>query len=404
MLGSARFYFVLCKALRSQMVSCLQCKGRLLCGLAKCPILEKSRVASGFRLGRDVAGDSPPNMFVGWHGYPRVFAGPLISISPATVDNPAQLYGMDFDGIIASREGLVRGTKTASVRDPFSLGELRDAAMSVKTVGMEAHFAREPSLHVNFSDVMQPVGPSGEMDSLRLTTNPCVPSKVDELAEEKVKARAAVSELLAGGFEYYYLQKLLSAGILGAEKKLVPTRWAITATDRMVGDEHLAKVKECPAVSDYLVYSNEYLYNHYEILLLPGPWEFEQFEAWWQGSLWSPDESAVAHEYEPYGGRSDYADEEGGGYYAGRLAVAEGLARLGKQARAIVFREIYEGYRLPVGVWQVRESVRKAFEKPARSFQSLNEALADVSTRLKRPFAQYLARSVVLKQRKLYDY
>ncbi len=386
------------------MVSCLVCKGRLFCGLKKCPLLEKARFASSVRVGREVSGDSPPNAFIGWNNYPSVYAGPLISVCGTPANSPADLYGLGFDEIIAGTEGMVRGMKRAKVNDPMSIGVLRDAVMSVKTVQMEAKFVRPPSFKMSFSGVSQPTGPSAEIHRMRLTSNPSIPRKVDEFAEEKVKVREAMGELKESGFEYYYLQKLLSAGLLGVKKKLVPTRWSITATDRIIGDDYIRELKDYPSVNEFTVYSNTYLHNHYEILLLPGPWEFEQFEAWWAGSLWAQGESKVAHEYEPYGGRSKYADEEGGGYYAGRMAVAEGLVDMRKQARAIVFREIYDGYRLPVGVWQVRESVRKAFENKPEKFATRGEALASITSRLKRPMSQFLTRSIVLRQRKLIDF
>jgi hypothetical protein len=399
-----QFCFI-CGGLTSiAMVSCLICKGRLFCGLKKCPLLEKARFASSVRVGREISGESPPNAFIGWGGYPSVYAGPLISVCGTPANSPADLYGLGFDEIIAETEGMVRGMKRAKITDPESIGELRDAVMSVKTVQMEAKFVRPPSFKMSFSSVNQPMGPSAEIHRMRLTSNPKIPRKVDEFAEEKVKAREAMNELMGSGFEYYYLQKLLSAGLLGVKKKLVPTRWSITATDRIIGDDYIRELKDYPSVNEFTVYSNTYLYNHYEILLLPGPWEFEQFEAWWAGSLWAQGESKVAHEYEPYGGRSKYADEEGGGYYAGRMAVAEGLVNMRKQARAIVFREIYDGYRLPVGVWQVRESVRKAFEEKPEKFATRGEALASIASRLKRPMSQFLSRSVVLRQRKLIDF
>ncbi len=96
--------------------------------------------------------------------------------------------------------------------------------------------------------------------------------------------------------------------------------------------------------------------------------------------------------------------KEGGGYYAGRFGVAEYLNRIKRQARVIIFREIYEGYIMPVGVWEVRENVRKAVEKNPRKFSTLNEALADIGTRLRIPIDEYLKRSEILKQRRINEW
>jgi hypothetical protein len=238
------------------------------------------------------------------------------------------------------------------------------------------------------------------MEKMRLAGNPVIPRKVDSLLGEELKAREAIGELLDKGFEYYYLQKLLSAGVLGIEKKLVPTRWSITAADRMIADLHIRELKEFSELDEIRVYSSAYLHNRFEILLLPGRWEFEQFESWPKGSAWG---SVV--EYEPFGGRSDYAEKEGGGYYAGRLACAEFLAaKLKRQARVIVFREIDEEYKVPVGVWQVRENCRNAFENPPEKFNTLKEALEFLGKKLKNPVMDYVKKSSVIGQRKLGEY
>ena len=51
-------------------------------------------------------------------------------------------------------------------------------------------------------------------------------------------------------------------------------------------------------------------------------------------------------------GRRDYP-AIGGCYYASRLAVLEALRSIRRLAAVITWREIYEGFDLPVGVWDV---------------------------------------------------
>jgi len=118
----------------------------------------------------------------------------------------------------------------------------------------------------------------------------------------------------------------------------------------------------------------------------------------------SCDRPTIQEEYEGFEGRSDYALKEGGGYYAGRLAVTEALHRMKKQARTIIFREIYEGYTIPVGVWEVRENVRKALQKKPKRFSNMTAALEDIETRLRIPPREYLKNSEMLKQRKLSEF
>jgi hypothetical protein len=78
-------------------------------------------------------------------------------------------------------------------------------------------------------------------------------------------------------------------------------------------------------------------------------------------------------DFEPYDGRTRYASV-GGCYYSCRLAATEALQRQERQAAVVVLREIRPGYILPVGVWNVRESVRAALNTNPQIFDSFSEA------------------------------
>lgn len=168
----------------------------------------------------------------------------------------------------------------------------------------------------------------------------------------------------------------------------------------------IERVKEFPVLSDYLVYHNTYLENHFEVLIIPSRWKFEQLESWAPNTLWTManDKAKIIQESEGYKGRSDYAIKEGGGYYASRLAVLEGLNRMRRQGAVVVIREAYEGYLMPVGVWEVRENVRIALRKKSRRFSTLKEAVDDINSRLRIPVEEYIRRSVVLRQRRLDEF
>jgi len=112
-----------------------------------------------------------------------------------------------------------------------------------------------------------------------------------------------------------------------------------------------------------------------------------------------------SHEF--FEGRKDYA-EIGGCYYAARLAVNELLQRERRQSGAIIFREAHPGYLLPVGVWNVRENVRMALTQRPRKFNTLEQAMAHVQTRMDIPIPTWTNHSAVLQdlkhQRRLDDY
>ncbi|MBU1198131.1 hypothetical protein KJ765_06530 [Candidatus Micrarchaeota archaeon] len=390
-----------------------------ICRSRGCAHLEKLQLQIQLKqkkkLTRDVFGASPPNAFIGTHGYPFVNIGPLVgiddSVDSKTFDHPADWYGKTVNEIVEFRSMLARGKKMHSVKqESRTLSELQDVVLSSQTIDLEVRFRKELSFSVALSPVTQPMGPSAEMERMRLAGNPTIPRKVDSLLEENLKTRDAVDELMKRNYDVYYLQKLLSIGVFGQRqrKRLVPTRWSITATDKMTADHYIDEIKTLPWLPEIRVYSNEYLFNRFDILLIPGPWEFEQFEAWQKGSAWSAggkEEWGFVSEYEPYKGRSDYAEKEAGGYYAGRFGAAEALAKqLRKQAKVVVFREIGKEYNMPVGVWAVRQTVREAFKKPPYKFATRNEAEEFLKNRLKVSMRDYAKGSRVLPQRKLTEY
>ena len=51
----------------------------------------------------------------------------------------------------------------------------------------------------------------------------------------------------------------------------------------------------------------------------------------------------------------------------------------------MVWRDIGPGYWAPVGVWLIRETVREALKGKGRKFDSMNEAVRFISSRVSSP-------------------
>lgn len=393
---------------------CLICKGsRLLCGQKTCPLLNRIRIQEPIRekLSENIFGPSP-SIFVGWKNYPNVFIGPMTAIEPEKVeilDNPAKWYGMNFDEIIGMRSALVRSKSAHNVRDKTRFIEKsQEIALSIKPTEIEAEFKSRPKYKISFSSITQPMGPSGIIKDFRITENPRIPGKVDSVISDELKATDALYQLYQSDFDVYYLINLLSSGILGLQenRKLVPTRWSITSVHSIIANKLIEEIKRYPSINEYRIYSNEYLGNHYEILLMPGRWEFENFEAWAPKTPWTLtyERPVILEEYEGYRGRSGYAFRQAGGYYASRLGVVEGLNKIRRQARVVAFREINEDYLIPVGVWQCLENVRNAVRNPHIKFNTAEEALNHINNKLGLSIKEYVQRSVTLKQKRLVDF
>lgn len=384
---------------------CIYCKGRLLCGLPACPILNQVTAHSKKPdLSNHVFGPAP-SVFVGWKNYPRVYAGPLSlnfdADNAETYDNPKTWYTRksNFTDIIDKRSSLVRGKTKSNVNVP--LEDVQLLAMAKTPPDIEVVFKKTPTFSMVFSAIAQPMGPSARMQKLDIAENVSIDPPVTKITDDELKAHDAVWELYTSGIDVYALSRILSAGILGIKKKMVPTRWSITSVDNILGNRLIEDVKKLPVLNEYTVFSNEYLGNHFEILFLPEPWQYEQLEAWVPNTFWTfgMTEPKIIGEHETHTGRSDYAIREGGGYYAVRLACLEILKTLKKQASVLVFRETSPDYFLCVGVWECRENVRNA--RKIGTFSGLDAALHNISSRLKIPLYQWRKKSVMLSQTKL---
>ncbi|MCK5346469.1 MAG: hypothetical protein KAR20_23830, partial [Candidatus Heimdallarchaeota archaeon] len=101
---------------------CIRCKGsRLLCGRPKCSILQKIRATYPIIpliKKQEISGASPPSVFVGWHGYPKVSVGPLVPPfreDTAILDDPESWFGKSMDEIISFRSSLIRSSFDTNV-------------------------------------------------------------------------------------------------------------------------------------------------------------------------------------------------------------------------------------------------------------------------------------------------
>ena len=71
-------------------------------------------------------------------------------------------------------------------------------------------------------------------------------------------------------------------------------------------------------------------------------------------------------------------------------------------------REAHPGYIMPIGVWNVRESVRSALRDDFRKFDTLQKALMHVTEIMDIPLQRWIKNSAVLKnqlfQKRLEDF
>lgn len=381
----------------------------MLCGGLICPLLLKLNVASKYRGLLDsnlIEGSSPPSVFVGRAGYPKVYVGPMIPPlkgNTAILDEPERWMGRSIEEIMDFRYALVRGKSRVNVlkvQENRFISSLQELAMACEPVDTEAHFKRRPSAVMVLSEFSPPFGPSAPLLDFK-TGNVKSDFRVEKAFNDPdLKASEAVWRLYLDGVPVTKIQRCLSVGMLGVrpDRKLVPTRWSITAVDDAVSKKLINQIKSFPTIDEYRVHYFKYLDNRYVVLLSPSGWEFEWIEAWFPGTTWnmSGSQAELMGDYEGYWGRTTYA-EVGGCYYSARLAVAEALVKERRQASILALREIHPGYTLPVGVWNVRESLRATMNTKPEVFDNHLDAVRYAMSKLTIPLERWMQASKLLK-------
>ncbi|MFH1013113.1 MAG: Nre family DNA repair protein [Thermoplasmatota archaeon] len=401
---------------------CLLCRGtKLLCGKTRCPILIKYHARDKVKPLIDslkIEGSSPPSIFIGRVGYPKVSIGPMIPPlmgDTSLIDTPEQWLEKSIDDIVNFRSMLVRGKFTANVHDVENPHKIitytRELALSKNSVFTEALFQKKPKGSISFYDEIQPHGPSATLKKFDIS-NPTYDTHMEKaFYDTDLRSAEAVFQLYKNGVAVSKIQKAFSVGAFGVGKHrlFVPTRWSITAVDSNIGKHLLETTRFFPWLNDFRVYSHTQFDNRWVILMIPSEWQYELIEAWYPNTTWNQysNDVAIFNSYEFYEGRTTYA-EIGGCYYAGRLAVNETLHKEKRQAAVVILREAHPGYLMPIGVWNVRESVRRTLQQPYITFPTLQDSLNHISNLLSIPLARWIKTSALLKnrlyQRKLEDF
>jgi hypothetical protein len=405
-----------------QSSQCVLCKGaRNLCGKTRCPIMVKVNTflkSVPLISSEDIAGASPPSVFIGRVDYPNVYVGPLVppvNEDTSFYDLPECWFGKSIDEIVGFRSLLVRGKHRVNAYQFSSAGKImdqtRELALCDSSVDMELNLTKKPHGSLFMDDDIQPFGPSAPIKDLHVGNSRFNQHIEKAYYDTDLNATQAVRELYRRGVVVSKIQKAFSVGAFGIEKKrhLVPTRWSITAVDDIISKDLMAQVKTFPEINEYRIYESVYLDNVFEILMIPAQWSYESMEAWYPGTTWNPNGEKVViySDAEGNNGRTTYA-QIGGCYYSARLAVCEQLVKERRQATVIVLREARPGYIMPIGVWQVRENVRNAMRQKPLRFKTLADSLKFVNGQFEIPIQQWITQGKLLRkalfQKKISDF
>ena len=353
------------------------------------------------KVGKNLEGTTPPSVFIGRWSYPKVYAGPMMSSQMGDthiMDSPEEWLSQNKtqDEIINYRMNLVRGKQLIKIDDlenPF-VEKLQDISLASKSIDSEATFGKRPRGSMLSEDSM-PHGPSAVIEKFDIDAVRWDRQLEKTFYDTDLKATEAVLNLHNKDVPFSAMQKAFSVGAIGTKnnRKLVPTRWSITACDSTLADEFLKEVRKFEILDTYRVFEFGALNNYYVIILTPGEWEYEWYEAFIKLMR---NEELIFSDYETNGGKKEYSIV-GGCYYTAKMAVLDYLMKIKRQSGLVILREAYDGY-VPLGVFNVRENIKEAMMQPYLEFETLEKCLEYAGTKLKIPISRYVKQGTLLNE------
>ena len=351
-------------------------------------------------------GASPPSVFVGSYGYPKVSVGPMVPPmhgDTTLLDSPELWVGKSLEEIVNFRLSLIRGIKNIPINEPNGryIENLHEVAMSSRPIDSELQFYKNPKPVASIDGESAPFGPVGEVEYAKFSSTSSDKSIQRAYYDHDLKAQDAVVSLYNRGIEISKIQKCFSVGMFGKKRKLVPTKWSITATDSIIAESLVSEILEFDLIDSCRVFSHDHLGNLFSVVLFPHRWLFENQEAWHTGNgigFGSDIEDAKGIDHPPV---------TAGAFFAAKLGVAEYLLEKKCQASALVLREIRPEYAVPVGVWQIREAIRSAMKNEPYIAENFDDGVTFAAKRMSVSKSEWLSKGdmlSMLKQKSISDF
>ena len=342
-----------------------------------------------------ISGSSPPSIFVGSYGYPKVGVGPMVPPihgDTTLLDSPELWLGKTLEDIVNFRLSLVRGIEKISIQNTQGrfIENLHEVAMSSHSIDTDLQFHKTTLPVTTIDGESAPFGPVGDIKSAKFFGTRSDKSIERVYYDHDLKAQDAVLTLYNKGVDISKIQKCFSIGMLGKKRKLVPTKWSITATDDIISKSLVSEILEFDLIDSCRIFSHDHLGNMFSVILFPHRWLFEMQEAW-------HDENKVGFGFDSEDARGiDHQPAIAGAYFAAKLGVAEYLVQKKLQAAVLVLREIRPEYAVPVGVWQIREAIRAAMKKEPYIAGNFGDSVNFASKRMSISKSEWLSRGRLL--------
>lgn len=310
----------------------------------------------------------PSGVIVGEKSYPNL---KTYSISNFFIQNSffntSQIVKKDYTQIIKLKaKNILGSTRNLYIKDSNSRlnKELQDIYKSKKPIQFSSKFENELKFDkVLISKVSGIVGSKNELLKIFPNENTKTSKQIEKFTQNDIKSENAVISLYNRKINEHQIINLFSLGSFGIDinKKLVPTKWAISAYDQIIEKYLYKKIINYKLIENFEIFYHNDKGNSFLIIQIPNEFSCEIIEKF---------DNNIERDYVRFDNKLKKDEPEtAGGFFATKLAIFEQLEKRKRQASFISIR-IIEGYDIPLGVVFVRESVRQAMKN--RIFESSN--------------------------------
>jgi len=207
------------------------------------------------------------------------------------------------------------------------------------------------------------LGLKNELKKISINENISTNEKIERYLNTDIKARNAIIELYEKGVNEHQIINLLALGNFGINinKKLVPTKWAITTFDQCIEKYLFSKINLFRPIIQYELYNFKDKGNHFVVILFPKNFIGEIIESF---------PGAIEKDYINFENKLDkQIPSTAGGYYATKLGIYE-YFRERKKFSAFISIRVINDYEIPLGVIFVREAIRQVMKNQSVSFSN----------------------------------
>lgn len=312
--------------------------------------LKSTNEIEGFASGAIVGEKNYPNL--------KVHSISNTNIENSFFKNNSQVMS-DYSKIIDLKaKNILGSTSNISVKkfNNRITDEIRDIYKSKSEVEFSSKFEKNLKFDkIVINKVAGIVGSSNQLESLSANSNTSTSKQIEKNISNDIKATKAIINLYEQNVNENQIINLLALGSFGvsSNKKLVPTKWAISAYDQTIEKYLFNQLKKFKLITKYEVYEFNNKGNYFLIILFPEFLSGETIES--QNDFYGTD----------YFNNENKLDKKtpqiSGAYYANKLAVFEHLRERKRQSAFLSIRLIKD-YDIPLGVVFVRECVRNSFK------------------------------------------